>query len=76
MDKAVACAEVWIAADAATIPVSEEERLRGGDKKIACCLYVETLREADAKTISGRLSESFPDATAGAYRLLCEIQKD
>ena len=76
MDKAVACAEAWIAADAATIPVSEEERLRGGDKKIACCVYVEALREADAKAISGRLSESFPDATAGVYHLLCEIQKD
>jgi hypothetical protein len=75
-DKAVACAEVWIAADAATIPVSEEERLRGGDKKIAGCIYVETLRETEAIAIADRLSESFPDATAGIYRLLCEIGKD
>jgi hypothetical protein len=64
---------VWIAADASTIPVSEEERLRGGDKKITACLYVETLREGDAKAIADTLSRQYPDATASVYRLLCEI---
>ncbi len=47
-DKAVACGEIWTAVDASTIPVSEEERLRGGDRKIDACLYVETLREREA----------------------------
>jgi hypothetical protein len=72
-DKAVACGEIWSAVDAAAIPVSEEERLRGGDKKIAGCLYVETLRAAEAETIAGALSRQFPAATVGVYRLLCEI---
>jgi hypothetical protein len=73
-DKAVACAEIWSAVDASTMPVSEEERLRGGDRKIEACLYVETLRVADAGNIAGRLSRQFSSATVGAYRLLCEIR--
>jgi hypothetical protein len=73
-DKAVACAEIWSAADAATIPVSEEERLRGGDRRIEACLYVETLREEDAGKIAGTLSGQFSSAAAGVYRLLCEIR--
>jgi hypothetical protein len=60
--------------DARTLPVSEEERLRGGDRKIAACLYIETLRLAEADKIAGALSEKFPAAAAGVYRLLCEIR--
>ena len=74
LDKAVACGEIWTAVDARTIPVSEEERLRGGDRKIEACLYVETLRLTDAEKIAGTLSERFPAAAAGVYRLLCEIR--
>ena len=74
LDKAVACGEIWSAVDAATIPVSEEERLRGGDGKIEACLYIETLREAEAEKIAQRLSSQFPTATVGVYRLLCEIR--
>ena len=74
LDKAVACGEIWSAVDAATIPVSEEERLRGGDGKIAACLYIETLRVTEAEKIAGALSEKFPAAAAGVYRLLCEIR--
>jgi hypothetical protein len=73
-DSAVACAEVWSAADASTIPVSEEERLRGGDGKIEACLYTETLRAEDATKIAAMLSGRFPSATVGVYRLLCEIR--
>jgi hypothetical protein len=62
------------AVDARTIPVSEEERLRGGDRKIAACLYIETLRLAEADKIAGALLEKFPAAAAGVYRLLCEIR--
>jgi hypothetical protein len=72
-DKAVACGEIWTAVDAATVPVSQEERLRGGDKKITGCLFVEALREREAKAIAGDLSRQYPRATAGVYRLLCEI---
>ena len=72
-DKAVACGELWTAVDAATVPVSQEERLRGGDKKIAGCLFVETLRETEAKAVADNLSRQYPGATVGVYRLLCEI---
>jgi hypothetical protein len=74
LDKAVASGEIWTAVDARTIPVSEEERLRGGDRKIEACLYIETLREADAVALSAMLSDRFPSAATGVYRLLCEIR--
>jgi hypothetical protein len=73
-DKAVACAEIWTAVSTSEFPVSEEERLRGGDKKIEACLYVETLRVEDAEKIASMLSRQFSAATVGAYRLLCEIR--
>jgi len=73
-DKAVACGEIWSAASPSEFPVSEEERLRGGDKKIEMCLVVETLRVADAEAIAGILARRFPQAAAGVYRLLCEIR--
>src|SRR4029078_669381 len=73
-DKAVACGEIWSAVSASEFPVSEEERLRGGDRKIKACLYVETLRVEDASRIAGILSGRFPSAAAGAYRLLCEVR--
>jgi hypothetical protein len=72
-DHAVACSEVWTAASAADFPVSEEERVRGGDGKIEACLTVETLRLADAERIADDLSARFPGTSAGIYRLLCEI---
>jgi hypothetical protein len=42
-DKAVACGEIWSAVSAREFPVSEEERLRGGDRKIEACLLIDTL---------------------------------
>ena len=74
LDRAVACGEIWTAVDASTIPVSEEERLRGGDRKIEACLYVETLRVTEAEKIAGALAGKFPAAAVGVYRLLCEIR--
>ena len=73
-DKAVACAEIWTAASAAEFPVSEEERLRGGDARIEACLMVETLRIADAEAVAASLSQRFSGATVEIYRLLCEIR--
>ena len=77
-DKAVACAEIWQARSAAEFPVSEEERVRGGDARIEACLMVETLRLADAETIAAalanRFQESAPASAVGIYRLLCEIR--
>jgi hypothetical protein len=73
-DKAVACCEVWTAADPRDFPVNEEERLRGGDAKIAACLLVETLRVTEAEAIAARLASTYRQAAVGAYRLLCEIR--
>jgi hypothetical protein len=74
-DKAVACGEIWTAAEARDFPVNEEERLRGGDAKIAACLLVETLRLAEAEAIAARLANMYPHAAVGAYRFLCEIRQ-
>jgi hypothetical protein len=73
-DKAVACGEIWSAVSADEFPVSEEERLRGGDRKMAGCLLVETLRVPDAERIATALSPRFAGAAIGVYRLLCEIR--
>jgi hypothetical protein len=73
-DKAVACGEIWTAATPREFPVSEEERLRGGDNKIETCLIVDTLRVADAEGIAADWAGQFPAAAVGVYRLLCEIR--
>jgi hypothetical protein len=73
-DKAVACGEIWSAAGAREFPVSEEERLRGGDRKIEACLLIETLRVPDAERIAALLSSAYPRGEIGVYRLLCEIR--
>jgi hypothetical protein len=75
-DKAVACGEIWSAVSAREFPVSEEERLRGGDRKIEACLVIETLRIDDAERIAAALSNAFARSEIGVYRLLCEIRAD
>jgi hypothetical protein len=72
-DKAVACGEVWSAASQDELPLSEEERLRGGDHRIEACLIMEALRAHDAERIASVLLSQFPTASIGVYRLLCEI---
>ena len=72
-DKAVACGEIWIAADVLEFPVSMDERLRGGDRKIEACLLVETLRRPDAERVAAELASEFPGTEIGVYQLLCEI---
>jgi hypothetical protein len=75
-ERAVACGEIWIAASLREFPVSEEERLRGGDKKLVACLLIETLRVSDAEKLALVLAASFPGTAIGVYRLLCEIRSD
>lgn len=75
-DKAVACGEVWLAASPAEFPISAEERLRGGDRKIEACIVIETLRVSEAEKIAAALSSEFPDAEIGVYRRLCELRSD
>jgi hypothetical protein len=55
------------------LPPSEEERLRGGDRRIEACLMVETLRGQEAERLAEALSVQFPAARIGVYRLLCDI---
>jgi hypothetical protein len=72
-DTAVAGGEIWVALDPKGMPVSGEERLRGGDKKIAGCLMIDTLRQADADEIGADLGREFPGAEVGVFRVLCQL---
>jgi hypothetical protein len=70
----IARAELWSAADAAQGARAKEEELRGGDRKIAACLLVETLRAADAERARGQIRDRFGDAAEiGVYSLVCEL---
>jgi hypothetical protein len=72
-DPAVAGGEIWIALDPKDMPVSKEEKLRGGDKKIAGCLMIDTLRQADAEKIGIDLGNKFPGTEVGVFRVLCQL---
>jgi hypothetical protein len=72
-DTAVAGGEIWIALDPAGMPVSMEEKLRGGDKKITAALMIETLYQDGAETVGAQLARQFPDADVGVFRVLCQI---
>ena len=71
-DAGVASCEIWSAVDPAGLPVSMEEKLRGGDKKIKGCLMVDTLRQSDAEKLGQRLSKEFAGAEVGVFRVLCQ----
>jgi hypothetical protein len=70
---AVAGGEIWIATDPAGQPVSMEEKLRGGDKRIAACLMVDTLQQRDAERIGEGLVRTFPGTEVGVFRVLCQL---
>ena len=72
-DTNIAGGEIWIALDPASMPVSMEEKLRGGDRKIKACLMADTLHQADAQTLGKRLSGQFPNAEVGVFRVLSLI---
>lgn len=72
-DTAVAGGEIWLALDAAGMPVSMEEKLRGGDKKIAGALLIDTLYEEGAQAVGAQLAKQFPQAEIGIFRVLCQI---
>lgn len=72
-DTTVASGEIWIAVDPAGMPVSQEEKLRGGDKKIQGALMVETLRQQDAELLGEKLAKEFPAADVGVFRVLCQL---
>jgi hypothetical protein len=70
---AVAGGEIWSAADPRDQPVSMEEKLRGGDRKIRGCLMVDTLRFSEAERVGEQLSKIFPQADVGVFRVLCQL---
>jgi hypothetical protein len=72
-DASVGSCEIWTAVDPAGQPVSMEEKLRGGDKKIKACLMVDTLRQAEAEKLGGQLAKQFPTAEIGVFRVLCQL---
>ena len=72
-EPAVASGEIWIALDPKGMPVSQEEKLRGGDKKIAACLMIDTLRQGDAEKIGTDLAKKFPGTEVGVFRVLCQL---
>ncbi len=72
-DPAIAACEIWTAVDPAGQPVSMEEKLRGGDKKIKACLMVDTLRQGDAEKLGERLSNQYAGADVGVFRVLCQL---
>ena len=71
-DTSVAACEIWTAVDPAGQPVSMEEKLRGGDKKIKACLMVDTLRQSNAEKLGERLAKQFTGAEVGVFRVLCQ----
>ena len=70
-DPGVAACEIWTAVDPAGQPVSMEEKLRGGDKKIKACLMVDTLRQGDAEKLGERFVEQISQAPTSAYFAYC-----
>ena len=72
-DTNIASGEIWIATNPAGQPVSMEEKLRGGDKKIKAALMVDTLRQADAEALGARMTKEFPAADVGVFRVLCQL---
>lgn len=72
-DTNTAAGELWIATDPAGQPVSMEEKLRGGDKKIKGALMIDTLRQADAEKLGARMAQEFPAADVGVFRVLCQL---
>jgi hypothetical protein len=72
-DTSIAGGEIWVALDPAGMPVSMEEKLRGGDKKIKACLMVDTLHQSDAEMLGRRLSGQFSGTEVGVFRVLSQI---
>lgn len=66
--------EFWVNAEKVK-EMTAEEKMRGGDEKIAACIMVETLRQAEADAVLARLLELLgSNAQSGqTYRFLCEL---
>lgn len=72
-DTNIASGEIWTAVDAAAQPLTQEEKLRGGDRKIKGALMVDTLRQSEAEVLGARLTKRFPQGEVGVFRVLCQL---
>ena len=72
-DTGVASGEIWTATDPADQPLSMEEKLRGGDKKIKGALMIDTLRQAHAEILGARFAKEFSGTQVGVFRVLCQL---
>jgi hypothetical protein len=72
-DPGVAASEISIATDPTGQPVSMEEKLRGGDKKIKGALMVDTLWQADAEKLDAGFEKEFLGAEVVVFRMLCQL---
>lgn len=72
-DIKITSGEIWMAADPAGAPVSLEEKIRGGDKKIKGALMIDTIWQADAEALGARLKKEFPAGEVGVFRVLCQL---
>jgi hypothetical protein len=72
-DAGVAAGEIWVATNPAGQPVSMEEKLRGGDKKIKAALMIDTLRQGQAESLGARFAKEFPGTQVGVFRALCQL---
>ena len=70
IERGVARAEIWESAQAPEATDSAEARLRGGDRTMGACLFIETLQRADAEW----LERQFPGAMV--YQFLCEMTEE
>jgi hypothetical protein len=64
--------EIWCSAEQPG-EIKEEEKLRGGDRKIQACLLVDVLHQAQAEKIGEQLQQNFPNAEVGVFRVLCHL---
>jgi hypothetical protein len=64
--------EIWSSAERGGT-MSEEERLRGGDRKIAQCLLIDTLDQHKAEQIAERLQLEFKDADIGLFSVIAHM---
>ncbi len=72
-DPGIGACEVWTAVDPTGQPVSMEEKLRGGDKKIKACFMADTLRQGEAEKLGERFAKDFAAADVGMFRVLCQL---
>jgi hypothetical protein len=64
--------EIWCSAEQPG-EIKEEEKLRGGDRKIRACLLVDVLHQAQAEKFGEQLQQNFPNAEVGVFRVLCHL---